>query len=115
LEFPRDEYMRRLIAPWPPGGEAVDHVPDMAICLDQFRQIFRWQIEPGLASQQNDFIVGWRCGHGETPGYGLVRVWPDCGRCVEGLPKEQARPVPGAGSGAKPCDFKLIGGPELRW
>ena len=86
VEFRRDEYMRRLIAARPPGGEAVDHAPDMAICLDQFRQIFRWQIEPGLASEQNDFVVGWRCCHGETPGFhGLViaswtGLWQVCSR-----------------------------------
>jgi hypothetical protein len=69
--------MGRFIAAWPSGGEAVNHAPDMAICLDQFRQIFRGQIESGLASQQNDFVVGWRYGHGETPGCDLARGWPD--------------------------------------
>jgi hypothetical protein len=109
LELSRHEDMRRFIAARPPGRETVDHTPDMAVRFDQVRQIFRWQIETGLPSQQNDFVIGWRCAHEENSGFaawcasgwsgGALRsaIVPLCPCRVDpGLPKGEARPVPGA-------------------
>jgi hypothetical protein len=95
-EFGGHENMRGFISAWPSGGNAVDHVPDMAVRLDQVGQIFRWQIEARLAREQNDFVVG----HVETPGFSMA--------ARSGLSTQEAKPVPAAASNPNPRGFNAL-------
>src|SRR5215207_1851206 len=76
LEGGRHEYMRRFIAVWPRHRDALDHLPDMSIGLDQLRHELGRQVEAGLAGEPHDVLIGGWLGHAAPCHAGLAPVTP---------------------------------------
>src|SRR5262245_14279873 len=69
--------MGRFIAARPRRGQALDHLADVAISLDQLGHEFRRQVETGLLGEPFDVVVGgWRLGHASACHAGLAPVTP---------------------------------------
>src|SRR5918993_2317589 len=76
LEGGGHEDMRRFIAVWPRYRDALDHLPDMSVGLDQLRHELGRQVEARLAGEPHDVIVRQLLGHAAACHAGLAPVTP---------------------------------------